>query len=356
MSVYHNGWDVIFGEEAKKKKKKNAQRRLNRKRVKTMELENILYHGSCFTALDKVPDSSVHLCLTDPPYGLDKMGDKWNATEVHSKKNMKTVTSLPSGMRFDKNQGYALYAWMHDISNKVFRILKPGAFYCVFCSPRLYHRVACAVEDAGFLIKDMYEWLYVLNQPKAMSLDHVIKKRANLNDAEKEELINRLKGWKTPQVKSNHEPIVFAQKPLEGDNVTNYIQHDVGLVNTNNKLGIDGKSFPSNVLCDDECIEELQKHFLVSKPNKKEKGNFNNHKTVKPLELCEYFINLLTRKNHIVLDPFAGSGTTLVAAKNIGRRYIGCELAVEYCEIIKKRLNDNDLKFETIEELKVKTA
>lgn len=332
-SDFGAGWDNIFGNQIR-----NAKRRLNRKRVRSMAVENTVVCGDCFSELDKLEEVSVHFCLTDPPYGLDKMGNEWNMEEVHSKKNMKTVTSLPSGMRFDKQQSYKLYDWMKVLSEKVYKALKPGSFFCVFCSPRLYHRVACAVEDGGFLIKDMYEWLYIMNQPKAMSLDHVIKKRKDLDDAEKEELKARLAGWKTPQIKSNHEPIVFAQKPLDGNFLDNYIKHDVGLVNTGNKIGADGNMFPSNVLCDDDCDDALRKHFLVPKPNKTEKGDFNNHKTVKPLGLCEYLITLLTRKGHVVLDPFAGSGTTLVAAKNTGRKYYGIELSKEYCGIIEKRL------------------
>ena len=65
----------------------------------------------------------------------------------------------------------------------------------------------------------------------------------------------------------------------------------------------------------------------------------NNHPTVKPIKLMSYLITLGSREGDVVLDPFAGSGTTLVAAKNLKRQYIGCEMSAEYCEIIKARLS-----------------
>ena len=69
------------------------------------------------------------------------------------------------------------------------------------------------------------------------------------------------------------------------------------------------------------------------------KGDFNPHKTVKPLSFCEYIISLTTYSNDaIVLDPFAGSGTTLVAAKNLGRKFIGIDINKEYIEIAKRRI------------------
>lgn len=75
--------------------------------------------------------------------------------------------------------------------------------------------------------------------------------------------------------------------------------------------------------------ERLQKHF--------NHGNF--HCTVKSVPLMEYLIKMVTPKGGIVLDPFAGSGSTLVAAKQNGFQYIGIELTEEYIPIIEARLN-----------------
>ena len=78
----------------------------------------------------------------------------------------------------------------------------------------------------------------------------------------------------------------------------------------------------------DKLPEHLKQHF--------NKGNF--HCTVKPLRLASYLITLGSREGDIILDPFAGSGSTLVAAKALKRRYIGIEMSKEYVEIIKARL------------------
>lgn len=82
-------------------------------------------------------------------------------------------------------------------------------------------------------------------------------------------------------------------------------------------------------------------HFMVKKAGG-EMGDTqmrkNNHPTVKPIALMEYLINMVTREGQTVLDPFAGSGTTLIAAKKLGRKYIGIELEPEYVKIAEARL------------------
>lgn len=79
--------------------------------------------------------------------------------------------------------------------------------------------------------------------------------------------------------------------------------------------------------------------FYCAKAAKKERGEGNNHPTVKPIKLMEYLVRLVTPPNGTVLDPFAGSGTTLLAAKNLGFDYIGFEKEKEYIDIINNRLS-----------------
>ena len=197
--------------------------------------------------------------------------------------------------------------------------------------------MASSVDDAGFLIKDCFIWLYTQNQPKAMSLNHFIDKLQNKNEEEKDNLKDSLKGWKTPQIKSCFEPIVMAQKETEGTFLENFRKYNVGLLNTNIKIG--ENMFPANVVSTDEINDATDRCFLISKPDKKEKGEFNTHKTVKPISLCKYIIALTTYSEESnVLYPFAGSGTTLVAAKKLKRNYIGFDINEEYIEITKKRL------------------
>ena len=289
--------------------------------------------------LSKLHTHSIDIVLTDPPYFLDKMDQNWKPSQVHSKRNLQTVMSLPAGMKFDKKQGKQFYKWYFKVSKELFRVLKPGGFFFSFSSPRLYHRMTCAMDDAGFEIRDCFIWLYTQNQPKAMSLHHFINKM-KISKKEKEKLNQSLKGWKTPQVKSCHEPIAMAQKPLEETYLKNFTQHRVSLINTDIKQGLNKDMFVSNVMTNQYINHKIDKCFLVDKPKEDEKGSFNNHKTVKPLSLFKYLIRLTTQKNSVVLDPFMGSGTTAVACKELRRNFIGIEINKEYIEIAYKRLNE----------------
>ncbi len=96
--------------------------------------------------------------------------------------------------------------------------------------------------------------------------------------------------------------------------------------------------FPSNVLSSEEISKVIDRAFLTGKPSKNERGTFNNHKTVKPLSLCEYLIALTTREGSLVLDPFSGSETTAVACKKLNRNFIAIEMNKEYVDISNQRL------------------
>jgi site-specific DNA-methyltransferase (adenine-specific) len=297
---------------------------------------NKLICADSLRVLNKIGEDSIDIVLTDPPYFLDKLDNQWDHKVASSKKYQHTVKSLPAGMKFDREQGARFYNWYLEVSKEIFRVLKPGRFFFSFSSPRLYHRMASAVDDAGFELRDCFLWVYTQNQAKAMSLDHFIDK-LKADQKTKDALKSKLKGWKTPQIKSCFEPIVMAQKKPEGTFLENMVKNEVGLFNTTVRIG--DNMFPSNILTIEKINEIMDKNFLIKKPNKNEKSGFNNHMTVKPLLLCEYLLRLsvFSRKG-TVLDPFMGSGTTLVAAKNLGLNYVGIDSNPEYVEIAKKRL------------------
>jgi len=304
-------------------------------------LINKILLGHAEKILMQIENDSIDLILTDPPYFLDKMDNNWDPRTISTITDYcHVVKSLPPGMKFDREQGKKFYKWYFRISKELYRILKPGGFFFSFSSPRLYHRMACAIDDAGFLIRDCFIWLYTQNQPKAMSVNHFID-RLNYDKKSKIKLKKVLKGWKTPQIKSCFEPIVMAQKKQEKTFLNNMQKYKVGLLNTNIKIGKNLNMFPSNVMTLDENNDILSRCFLLPKPGKEERGVFNNHKTVKPLAICEYIIKLTTfSKNSIVLDPFVGSGTIVVAAKKLNRKFIGIDINKEYVEITYKRLKE----------------
>jgi site-specific DNA-methyltransferase (adenine-specific) len=294
--------------------------------------------GDALEVLPRLPANSVDLVLTDPPYFLDKLDNEWTPERAARRfYKSQAVFHLPPGMKFDPTQGRRMYAWYLEISRELLRVLKPGGFFFSFSSPRLLHRMACAVEDAGFHIRDTFLWLYTQNQPKAMGVAHFIE-RMPLSEQAKQSLKEQLSGWKTPQVKSCYEPIIVAQKPYEGTFLENMLQHGVGLFHTEVRIG--QNMFPANVLLVEGIEETLDKYFLVPKPSVDERGAFNQHPSVKPLALCEYLIQLTVPEGAVVLDPFLGSGTTALAARNLMRRYIGIEINPEYVAIACKRLQN----------------
>jgi len=303
------------------------------------KLINKIILGDALKILPQIEANSIDLVLTDPPYFLDKMDNNWNHQTVSTITDYcHVVKSLPPGMKFSKEQGKNFYEWYLRISKELYRILKPGGFFFSFSSPRLYHRMVSAVDDAGFLIRDCFIWLYTQNQPKAMSLNHFINK-LDCYKKSKNELKEKLDGWKTPQIKSCFEPIMMAQKECEKTFLDNMLKYNVGLLNTNVKIGED--MFPSNVVTTQMINGNIDKCFLLTKPTKEEKGEFNIHKTVKPLAICEYIIKLTTfSEETTILDPFVGSGTTAIAAKKLGRKFIGVDTNREYVEIALKRLEN----------------
>lgn len=297
--------------------------------------KDTLIEGDALQVLATLEADSVDAVITDPPYFLDKLDNAWDAERVRKAMTGHVVSHLPAGMKLDPEQGRRFYQWYHRIALQLQRVLKPGGFFFSFSSPRLYHRMACAVEDAGFLIRDTFLWVYLQNQPKAMSLNHFIN-RMPLEPEQKQLIKQQLNGWRTPQIKSCYEPILVAQKPYDRTLLHNFLQHGVGLFNTNIRIG--ANFYPSNILIVEGVEEAMDKYFLISKPVSREKGEYNYHQTAKPLELCAHLILLSTQEKALVLDPFVGSGTTAVAAKQLGRHYIGIDINPEYLQIARLRL------------------
>lgn len=100
---------------------------------------------------------------------------------------------------------------------------------------------------------------------------------------------------------------------------------------------LEGGRAPANVLASPGA-SFLPPIFFVPKPGKAEKGPGNDHPTVKPIALLRYLIRLTTEEGAVVLDPFAGSGSTLVAARLEGRRFVGIEIYEHYLRIAKRHL------------------
>ena len=289
-----------------------------------------ILHGDSLDILKELKDNTVDSCITDPPYGMGM--EHWDH-------------SVPSV----------------EIWREVLRALKPGAFCLSFCSPQLYHRMATAVEDAGFDIRDQIMWMVTTKMPKK----------------------NRLK--------PAHEPIVVAQKPFKGSIQQNFDEWGVGAIDVlstrvpwdgkpptgwvgqgvkRRNFGKDGKHsratdietkkegwvvsetgkmvdfgkvdanpdgrYPSNII--GEVMPDHQKYFYAPRVTRKERGEYNDHPTPKPIALMAYLSKIYCPPDRLVLDPFCGSASTGLGALKEGRRFLGIEREEKYVSISEKRI------------------
>ena len=279
-----------------------------------------LINDDCRQVLKKLKENSVHMVLTDPPYFIDGLDNGWCKGSPETTKGTGAVGGLPVGMKFDPAQGRALQEFMLEVSEELSRVLVPGGFFLSFSQPRLAHRMAVGIEEAGFEIRDLYAWHFTHRaQMKAFSLSHFVD-RMDVSDKKNRHIKKRLQGRKTPQLRPQFEAIIMAQNPKEGTFMDNWLQHEAGLVDVTKTL--DGTS-PATVM-------------QVEKPDKDERTH--SHMTPKPIRLLSHLVELFTLPGQVVLDPFLGSGSTAVAAAATGRSCIGVEIQADYIEMANKRL------------------
>lgn len=375
---------------------------------------NEIIQGDCLEVMKTFPDNHFSAIVTDPPYGLHFMGKDWdrfkktNFDEKPDKhftvsrgwvRNIRCANTA-SG-EYDPKRDDEFQSFIQKVALEALRITKPGGHCVMFGAPRRFHRQICAIEDAGWEIRDNLCWLFGSGFPK--SHNHF-----------------GIPGFGTA-LKPAYEPIILAMKPLDGTFAQNaekwgqaginidgcripsngeHLKPEVkgrgesflnerqgmytvgrGFVPTNCKKG----RWPANVIFDEEAavmldeqsgtlksgkpmgIRKANHHwssvergtnlsgfgdsggasrfFYCAKTSSKERnvgldGLKNVHPTIKPLALMKYLITLISPPtNALILDPFAGSGSTILAAKQLGISALGIEKQPEYCEIAKARLN-----------------
>lgn len=424
-----------------------------------------LYHGDCLDVLRTLDDASVDAVVTDPPYGLEFMGKKWDAPWAESDINADAGMSatgytdggwrLPrptftgstnpkclrcKGTRRGRRDGTAKVPvclcedggqfpnvravemrafgeWCQQWVTECLRVLKPGGHLLAFGGSRTWHRLAVAVEDAGFEIRDSIAWLYGSGFPKSMNVAKAITtggrpediRRATMGDeyspsgrgrvnydhggasvmnGSSSEVpltpeAERWQGWGTA-LKPAFEPIVVGRKPLSGTVAANVLEYGTGGLNIDGcRIGGGSGRWPTNVALDDTTAAELdqQSGMTVSRAGKPRTGksgdgwgmtatgaeyddaggasrffptfryeakapaverpNVNGvqHNTVKPLALMRWLVRLVTPHGGIVLDPFAGSGTTAEACIHEHLRCITVEREEDYLPLIVSRLS-----------------
>lgn len=161
-------------------------------------------HMDCVEGMKLFPDAYFDSIVTDPPYELGFMGKAWDASGIANNVEM----------------------WREAL-----RVLKPGGHLLAFSGSRTYHRMVCAIEDAGFEIRDQIMWVYGSGFPKSLNLS------------------GDWQGWGTA-LKPAHEPIVVARKPLAGTVAANVLQFGTGALNIDG-CRVDGGARPLRVQSQD---------------------------------------------------------------------------------------------------------
>ena len=429
-----------------------------------------LHNGNCLEVLKMMIEDEVFVdsIVTDPPYELGFMGRSWDST----------------GIAFQKE------TW-----ELCFKVLKPGGHLLAFSGSRTYHRIAVAIEDAGFEIRDQVMWLYGSGFPKSMNIGKTLDKKLGNERVAVGERTRNVKpfddgnGWNSNNTTGNHiytkgnsewegwgtalkpahEPLVLARKPLsEKSVVDNVLKHRTGGINIDecrvegNTENVERKKvvrksrdddcvfnngnssfraegtlyadadprgrFPANVMHDgSDVVKDIfpntkssnvsrerkagtefgqssgwnkhnnvdsglmpaygddgsaSRYFYCAKTSKAERnqgldnfpikqtqgggggiGNYkddvnsasgkfgsekapskNTHPTVKPIKLMKYLCRLITPKGGTVLDPFMGSGSTGMAAKEENFEFVGIEKEEQYFNIASARIESVDTK------------
>jgi site-specific DNA-methyltransferase (adenine-specific) len=367
---------------------------------------HVLHCCDCMDLLRSLPDNSIDAIVTDPPYGLSPDGRARTWDEIEElRREGKGPKSGFMGNAWDA--GVPGITWAREC----LRVLKPGGHMIAHSATRTVHRLACAVEDAGFEIRDQIGWLHWQGFPKSLDVSKAIDamhgverevvgtrpQRANSpesaiafnNAAGDVELLTApatedaktWDGWSTA-LKPALEPAVFARKPLSEPTVAaNVLRWGTGALNIDacryafgdpawpgpaNNEGLRGQvlttsrlasehtvslppttmsffdergRWPANIYaCPKPATSEREAGLPEAGYGGRGKTAANSHPTVKPSKLYRWLMRLVTPPGGTVLEPFGGSGTTLVAASKEGFRVIAAEMNPAYCDIIRARV------------------
>ncbi len=244
------------------------------------DTEPTLLLGDCAERMRELQDCAVDSIVCDPPYGIAFMGSKWDnygqrcgdATVDERRRIAEDYAEAHAGAprygnsrhdtRNSRREGLNFQAAMTPIFAEALRVAKPGAFMCCFGSPRTYHRLTCAIEDAGWNVKDCVMFVHGMGFSKGLNISKAIDKRLG---AERTEVVGTRhrnvkpfddsNGWNDNSTTGDHqytapaseeakewdgwnsalkpayEPIVIAQKPVEKTIVDNVLKHGTGAFN-----------------------------------------------------------------------------------------------------------------------------
>jgi len=219
--------------------------------------------GDCLEVMKGIPDNSIDLVVTDPPFNSEKkMGSPFRSTS-------KNKLSEVEWFIYDKMSGRGYLRWLNMILKEIYRVGKEGSHIYMFSNWKSLRNLMDSLEITLFTLNDVLTW-----DKKQFGIGFNYR----------------------PQT----EFIIFASKnkakPLNSKDVPNIFRI--------------------------KRVSNLDMNTLVQKP----------------VELIKRLLSKASKENHIVLDPFLGSGTTAVTCKQLNRNFIGIEINPEYCKIAEERL------------------
>ena len=290
--------------------------------------KNTIFCGGNLEVVASWPSNSISAVLTDPPYGLEFMGKEWDKLNLNvpfSEKETGGLGGYKHHIRFGKD-GNAMQQWHYQWAKAMLRITKPGGFLLCFGGTRTYHRLTCAIEDAGWEIRDCMMWLYGSGFPKSHNISKALDKAAGANrkiigkrTGAQSKSTGKYGGWGNDDgtgksefnitipasnlaqlwggygtaLKPAWEPILVCMKPLDGTFAHNAETHGVAGLNIDGgRIGIEGGTtrgkgegykgtsfdcgnfgvvdinkgrWPANLILDEEAGAMLDKQSGISK-------------------------------------------------------------------------------------------
>lgn len=332
-----------------------------------------IYLGDAIAVLSTLPAHSLDSLITDPPYGLAFNGQDWD--DVTGFRESLTGVDT-SGM----SPAEVFEEWCAAWGAGAVHALKPGAHVAAFGGARTWHRMVRGLERAGLQIRDQVAGLHSTGMPKSRDISYAIDKHHGITRADR--VVQRSDtgevlgtthtvtergapvtddakewdGWGTA-LRPAFEPIIIARTPIAGTTVANVLEYGTGAIHVDAGRFGDGK-WPTNVALDQSQADALDAltgtwdaetpvsaQFPIfrfeAKPGTEERPRaFGvSHTTVKPLALMRWLIELLTPTGGRVLEPFAGSGTTIEAALQARFAVTAVERDEAYLPLIESRLD-----------------
>jgi site-specific DNA-methyltransferase (adenine-specific) len=348
-----------------------------------------VHHGDCREIIPTL-GVTVDAVVTDPPYHLQNIAER-AARPFKARDGLQqngAMSRLAAGFMGQQWDGGDI-AFRPETWAAIATALRPGGFLIAFGGTRTHHRLACAIEDAGFVIQDTLMWLFATGFPKRRDMlkpafeplvlaykpggkrtMQVDECRISAGDEIKPRGSSKLdtnmhEGWARPwmedraDVQRRHDDAIDRANNLgrwpanichDGSDEVVAMFPDVGGSQIVRELrrnpkpdrddgyGIDkGGDPPRGLSYADGATGSAARFFFSAKAGAQDRWG-SRHPTVKPVELMKWLVALVTSPGGTVLDPFAGSGTTAVAALASGRNAILIEREDAYIADIRERL------------------